>query len=108
MRLLRNLLLLLLLVVGGYYFLEQNNISPEEAIDDFSKVLKQKKNMLETKEVPEKKKESIPLEGDFFQWAGKTSDELAKELGKQQLTYHNHSDDELDRVFYHLFFMLLG
>lgn len=24
--------------------------------------------------------------------------------GKQQLTYHNNSDDELDRVFYHLFF----
>lgn len=24
--------------------------------------------------------------------------------GKQQLTYHNHSDDELDKVFYHLFF----
>src|SRR5690625_7184416 len=24
--------------------------------------------------------------------------------GKQQLTYHNHSDDELDKEFYHLFF----
>src|SRR5699024_4788735 len=82
MRLMRNLLLLLLLVIGGYYFLEQNNISPEETIDDFSKVLKQKKNMLETKEVPEEKQESIPLEGDFFHWAGKTSDELAEELGE--------------------------
>jgi len=82
MRLMRNLLLLLLLVMGGYYFLEQNNISPEETIDDFSKVLKQKKNMLETKEVPEGKQESIPLEGDFFHWAGKTSDELAEELGE--------------------------
>lgn len=25
-------------------------------------------------------------------------------VGKQELTYHNNSDDELDRVFYHLFF----
>src|SRR5690625_7618819 len=24
--------------------------------------------------------------------------------GKQQLTYHNHSDDVLDRVFFHRFF----
>lgn len=82
MRLMRNVLLLLLIVAGGYYLLHQNNISPKEAIDDFSKVLKQKENMLETKEVPEEKQQSISLEGDVFKWIGKSPDELIEELGE--------------------------
>lgn len=81
MRVIRSLLILILLVIGGYYFLQQNDMSTEEAIDNISKVLKQKKNMLETKEVPEGKQQSIPLEGDVFQWVGKSSDELVQALG---------------------------
>src|SRR5699024_11407393 len=64
-----------------YYFLQENNMDAEDAIDKFSKVLEQKKSLLESKEVPKKRK-SISLEGDVFQWIDNPSDKLLETFGE--------------------------
>ncbi|HLR66035.1 CAP domain-containing protein [Virgibacillus alimentarius] len=81
MRIIRFLLLLTLFLGIGYYFLQENNMDAEDAIDKFSKVLEQKKSLLESKEVPKKRK-SISLEGDVFQWIEKPSDKLLETFGE--------------------------
>ncbi|GAB3068105.1 CAP domain-containing protein [Virgibacillus ainsalahensis] len=84
MRFIRNLLILTLLAFGSFYVLEQNNMSPEEAIDNISNVVKKKKSELETKVAPEKEQINMPLEGSLFQWIGKSPEELIQTMGEPQ------------------------
>ncbi|MFD1038755.1 CAP domain-containing protein [Virgibacillus byunsanensis] len=81
MRFIRFLVIIFIVSLVGFYLLEKNELSPNEAVDQVSKILKEKKNMMETKEISEKRTK-IPLEGDIFQWIGKDSNELTKELGE--------------------------
>ncbi|WP_164669118.1 CAP domain-containing protein [Virgibacillus doumboii] len=81
MRLTRILVLLCLVIIGGYFFLEKNNFTPGHAIDDFSRVFEEKKNTLETKQVPEKRT-TVPLDGDLFQWVNKTADDVTEAFGE--------------------------
>ncbi|GGB44986.1 hypothetical protein F3157_06795 [Virgibacillus dakarensis] len=81
MRLIRTILILFLLALGAFYLLEKHNISPKEAVHDIGNVLEEKKSMLESKSVPEKKLPKITLKGDLFLWVGKSSGELTKSLG---------------------------
>ncbi|MYL42367.1 CAP domain-containing protein [Virgibacillus salexigens] len=80
MRFIRNLILLSLVAVVGFYFLERNDVSPEATIQSISQTVKEKKQMLESKVVPEREEE-VPLEGELFQWFGKSSDDLEQQLG---------------------------
>lgn len=80
MRLIRMLVLVLLVSIAGYYFLE-NSFAPGQAIDNFSEVFEQKKNMLKTKQVPEKRT-AIPLDGDLFQWVGKKVKDVTEAFGE--------------------------
>ncbi|MEC5422810.1 CAP domain-containing protein [Virgibacillus sp. C22-A2] len=82
MRLVKVLILLSLFSIAGFYFLEQNDISPEEAMDRVTNVVQEKKNMLETKIAPEEVTVDIPLEGALYNWIGKSSDELVQVLGE--------------------------
>ncbi|SDQ63582.1 CAP domain-containing protein [Virgibacillus salinus] len=81
MRFFQVVALLVLLLIGGYYLFEKNNLSPKQAIDDFSSIFETKKNMLETKQIPEERL-TIPLKGDLFQWVDKSTDELIKAFGE--------------------------
>ncbi|MBP1968219.1 uncharacterized protein YkwD [Virgibacillus natechei] len=83
MRLIRNIFLLALLAMGAFYLVEQSNLSPGETIDNISKVVREKENEIGTKTVPEKQPD-IPLEGDLFQWIGKSQEALIEELDEPE------------------------
>ncbi|WP_430786156.1 CAP domain-containing protein [Virgibacillus flavescens] len=83
MRLLRSIIILSLLAIGGYFLLDSNNVTPREAVNDFSEKLKEKTSLLKSKEVPEREVEpTISLNGEIFQWIGKSKDELTNKLGE--------------------------
>lgn len=79
MRLFLGLAVFLLILVGGFYFLDKNNLSPEEAMDHTVSKIKQKKNMVETKQIMERN--PIPLDGEVYKWIGKNTDALTKKFG---------------------------
>lgn len=79
MRLIRNVVLICMLLFIGFYFLERTNYFPENALDSFSDLLAVKKSALEMKDSPEESQRF--LEGDLFQWIGKSSSDLTKTLG---------------------------
>ncbi|API93776.1 CAP domain-containing protein [Virgibacillus pantothenticus] len=81
MRFIRNLLLLAVVAVVGFYLLESNEISPQETMQTISETVKEKEQLLKTKKVPEERPD-IALEGDIFQWYGKSSGQLQEELGE--------------------------
>lgn len=81
MRFIRVLALLILLISGGYYLLEKNDITTKEAVESISTILEKKKNMLQTKQLPEKWS-GIQFEGDLIQWVDKTTNELTGTLGE--------------------------
>ncbi|OZU90432.1 hypothetical protein CIL03_04605 [Virgibacillus indicus] len=81
MRFLRFILIVSLIAIAGFYFMEKNDLTTEEAIENISPIVKEKKSLIESKTAPEKQP-GIPLEGDLFQWIGKDSDELVQTLGE--------------------------
>ena len=84
MRFIRSLIILSLVAIGIFFVLEQFDPPADEAKDKISKVVKEKKNLLENKSVPEKRVEKIPLDGDIYQWVGQSSDKLIESLGEPE------------------------
>lgn len=81
MRFIRNLLLLAVVAVVGFYLLESSETSPKETMQIISDTVKEKQQMIKTKDVPEDRPD-IALEGDIFKWYGKSSEQLKDELGE--------------------------
>lgn len=83
MRIIRNIVLLALLGIGAFYLLELNTISPKVEMESLSNVVKEKDSHIETKIAP-KEEADMPLEGDLFQWVGKSQEALVEMLGEPQ------------------------
>jgi uncharacterized protein YkwD len=81
MRFIRNLLLLSVIAIAGFYLLEKNDMSPDEKMNSISETVKEKQEMLKSKNVPEKR-DALSLEGELFQWYEKPTDQLVKKLGE--------------------------
>lgn len=81
MRFIRGILIMALIGAVIYYFFNKYDISTGKAIDQFNTILEQKKE-------EKVKKQTIPtdqvvtLEGDVFQWVGRTEAELIETLGE--------------------------
>lgn len=82
MKFIRNLIVLSLVVVAIFFVFEQFDSPTDNATDKINKVVKEKENLLENKDVPEKRLENIPFEGDIYHWVGQSSDSLADKLGE--------------------------
>ncbi|WP_339227583.1 CAP domain-containing protein [Oceanobacillus sp. FSL K6-2867] len=83
MRIIRNLFLLSLLAIAGFYVLDRTETSPKEVVQQVTDIVKEKRHVLESKISPEEVNiEPVPLEGNIFQWIGKSSDELKKDFGE--------------------------
>ncbi|PAV29890.1 hypothetical protein CIL05_08400 [Virgibacillus profundi] len=81
MRFIRNLTFIALLAIIGFYFLEKSNISPDEAVSIESNMVEEKISLLENKVAPEEKR-NIPLQGEIYDWMGKSPKELVQALGE--------------------------
>ncbi|WP_330948438.1 CAP domain-containing protein [Virgibacillus sp. MG-45] len=80
MRLLRRLLLVLLLI-GALFYVADKYVVDSNSLHKISQVIKEKKNVIQTKTAPEKQLLSDRYGGDLFQWIGKTTKELEGKLG---------------------------
>lgn len=81
MRFIRTLFLISLIAIGIFFLFDQFDGSTDEVTDKISNVVKEKKNLLESKVMPEERQPEMPLKGDVYQWIGKSSDELTETLG---------------------------
>ncbi|MFD1849170.1 CAP domain-containing protein [Oceanobacillus bengalensis] len=73
-----SLVLLSIIVLVVFYFIQENDMTKEGTIGNIDNIV-EKRSQLELKEVPE-----VPslVNGEVFQWIGKSQEELVKALGE--------------------------
>ncbi|MBR3119980.1 MAG: CAP domain-containing protein [Oceanobacillus sp.] len=82
MRIIQSLFFLTLLGIAVFYFLDRTETSPEEVVQQVTKIVKEKRHVLDTKVSPSEEDTSVvPLEGNIFQWIGQTSEALEGSFG---------------------------
>lgn len=79
MRILRSLVLLTIIIITAFYWVEQSEWKEQEKVDS---VAVEKNLMLQTKSTPVHTASKQVLRGDLYQWIGKTTEELASEMGE--------------------------
>lgn len=82
MRFIGTIIIISIIAISAFFVIEQQDTSLEEVNENIVKVVKEKKNLLEAKLIPEEREASIPIEGSIYQWIGKTKEELVETLGE--------------------------
>ncbi|AIF43868.1 CAP domain-containing protein [Virgibacillus sp. SK37] len=82
MRFIQIIVLLTILGVIAFYVMEGKDSTIENLTTGSVSVAKEKFTLLEAKEVTPKLQKKTPLEGDLFQWIGKSSEQLQEQLGQ--------------------------
>ncbi|WP_249870237.1 CAP domain-containing protein [Oceanobacillus saliphilus] len=78
----RSILLMTIIALIAFYFIERVDNNPGEILGNVTNVVKEKRNVLQSKIAPEIPPSHVPLEGNIFSLIGKTEQELLDELGE--------------------------